>query len=197
MRQTKKKGIHLKPDVDLINYYRQSDDLEVLGILFNRYVHLVHGVCLKYFKNTQDSQDAAMEIFEKLILSLKKHDIQNFKSWLHATTRNHCLMELRSRKVEGIKTDTDILSLSNMDYSTFSHLNNEMVDMETDLILMKKCIKELPVGQQKCIELFYFERRSYKEVSLLTEFDLKTIKSFIQNGKRNIKNCIEKKREEA
>jgi len=189
--------MHLKSDVYLINYYKQSDDPEVVGILFNRYVHLVYGVCLKYLKNTQDSQDAVMQVFEKLIISLKKHDIQNFKSWLHITTRNHCLMELRSRKVKGMKSDADLSSVSNMEFSTFSHLNNEKFDLETDLVLMKDCIERLPEGQQNCIELFYFEKRSYKEVSLLTELDLKTVKSFIQNGKRNIKNCIEKKREEA
>jgi len=187
-------NINQRSDLELIAYYKQSDDLEVLGILYNRYIQLVYGVSLKYFKNPDESQDAAMQVFEKLIESLKKHEIQNFKSWLHVTTRNHCLMELRSRKTRGIKTDTDLSLVSDMEFVTSVHHNNEP-DIENDLTLMKHCIEKLPEEQKRCIELFYLEQRSYKEVSLLAEFELKKVKSFIQNGKRNIKNCIEKNRE--
>lgn len=194
MPSSKNKNINQKTDLELIAYYKQSDDLEVLGILYNRYIHLVYGVSLKYFKNADESQDAAMQVFEKLIESLKKHDIQNFKSWLHVTTRNHCLMELRSRKTRGIKTEADLSLISDMEFATSAHHNNEQ-SIENDLTLMKQCIEKLPEEQKRCIELFYLEQRSYKEVSLLAEFDLKKVKSFIQNGKRNIKNCIEKTRE--
>jgi RNA polymerase sigma-70 factor (ECF subfamily) len=194
MPTSDKKNINQKSDIELIARYKQSDDLEVLGILYNRYIQLVYGVSLKYFKNPDESQDAAMQIFEKLIESLKKHDIRNFKSWLHVTTRNYCLMELRSRKTRGLKTDTDLSLIPDMEFTTSEHHNSEP-DIENDLTLMKQCIDKLPDEQKKCIELFYLEQRSYKEVSLLAEFELKKVKSFIQNGKRNIKNCIEQNRE--
>jgi RNA polymerase sigma factor (sigma-70 family) len=194
MSSSNNKNIDQKSDLELISYYKQSDDLEVLGILYNRYVHLVYGVSLKYLKNPDESQDAAMQVFEKLIESLKKHDIQNFKSWLHVTTRNHCLMELRSRKTKGSKIEADLSLVSDMEFGTTLHHNNEP-SIENDLTLMKQCIEKLPEEQKRCIELFYLEQRSYKEVSLLAEFELKKVKSFIQNGKRNIKNCIEKNRE--
>ena len=194
MPSSNNKNIDQKTDLELIARYKQSDDLEVLGILYNRYIHLVYGVSLKYLKNPDESQDAAMQVFEKLIESLKKHDLQNFKSWLHVTTRNHCLMELRSRKTRGIKTDADLSLVSDMEFTTSAHPNNEP-SIENDLTLMKQCIEKLPEEQKRCIELFYLEQRSYKEVSLLAEFELKKVKSFIQNGKRNIKNCIEQNRE--
>lgn len=194
MPSSNNKNIIQRTDLELIAYYKKSGNLEVLGILYNRYIHLVYGVSLKYFKNPDESQDAAMQVFEKLIESLKKHDIQNFKSWLHVTTRNHCLMELRSRKTRGLKTDVDLSLVSDMEFTTSAHHNNES-DIENDLTLMKQCIEKLPEEQKRCIELFYLEQRSYKEVSLLAEFELKKVKSFIQNGKRNIKNCIENNRE--
>ena len=194
MPSSNNKNINQRTDLELIAWYKQSEDLEVLGILYNRYIHLVYGVSLKYFKNPDESQDAAMQVFEKLIESLKKHDIQNFKSWLHVTTRNHCLMELRSRKTRGIRSDADLSLVSDMEFTTSPHHNNE-INIENDLTLMKLCIEKLPEEQKRCIELFYLEQRSYKEVSLLAEFELKKVKSFIQNGKRNIKNCIEKNRE--
>jgi len=188
------KNINQKSDLELIAFYKQTDNLELLGILYNRYIHLVYGVSLKYLKNPDESQDAAMQVFEKLIESLKKHDIKNFKSWLHVTTRNHCLMELRSRKTRGLKTDADLSLVSDMEFETSEHHNSEL-KLENDLALMKKCMEKLPEDQKKCIALFYLEQRSYKEVSLLAKFDLKKVKSFIQNGKRNIKICIENNRE--
>lgn len=194
MPSSNNKNIDQKSDLELIAYYKQSGDLEVLGMLYNRYIHLVYGVSLKYLKNPDESQDAAMQVFEKLIESLKKHNIQNFKSWLHVTTRNHCLMELRSRKTRGSKTVTDFSLVSDMEIGTPLHHNNEL-SIENDLTLMKQCLEKLPEEQKRCIELFYLEQRSYKEVSLIAEFELKKVKSFIQNGKRNIKNCIENNRE--
>ena len=59
-------------DVELIALYKAKKNLEVLAILYNRYIHLVYGVCLKYLKNRQDSEDAAMQIFEKLITEIQK-----------------------------------------------------------------------------------------------------------------------------
>jgi RNA polymerase sigma-70 factor (ECF subfamily) len=194
MPSSNNKNINHKTDLELIAEYKQSGDLEVPGILYIRYIHLVYGVSLKYLKNPDESQDAAMQVFEKLIKNLKKHDIRNFKSWLHVTTRNHCLMELRKRKIRGLKSDFDISQIESMEYEDSLHHTREL-KIENDLALMKKCMEKLPEEQKKCIALFYLEQRSYKEVSLLAEFELKKVKSFIQNGKRNIKNCIEKNRE--
>ncbi len=85
-------------DQDLVEKYRASGDLEVLGVLYDRYIHLVYGVSLKYLKDREESKDAVMGIFEKLIADLKKHQVGNFKSWLHVMTKNFCLMKLRSSK---------------------------------------------------------------------------------------------------
>jgi len=184
-----------KSDLELIEIYKHSSDLKVLGQLYNRYTHLVFGVCLKYFKNSDDSKDAVMHIFEKLIDSLLKHDIQNFKSWLHVTSRNHCLMELRRRKSKKIVSSDEFSIVESMESSISVHHNDEDL-LNEDLLLMKKCMEKLSEEQKNCIELFYLEERSYNEVSLESGYELKKVKSFIQNGKRNIKNCIEKNREQ-
>src|SRR5690606_5541736 len=78
--------------------YKNSGDLQVLGKLYKNYMPLVYGVCLKYFKHPEESQDAVMQIFEQLIDKLKNHEVKNFKSWLYVLTRNFCLMELRKSK---------------------------------------------------------------------------------------------------
>jgi len=183
-----------KSDLELIGIYKQTNDLKILGQLYNRYTHLVFGVCLKYLKNTEDSKDAVMQIFEKLIDSLLKHDVQNFKSWLHVTSRNHCLMELRKRKSSKTTSNSDFSMVESMESSLSVHHNDEDL-LNEDLLLMKRCMEKLSEEQKNCIKLFYLEERSYNEVSLESGYELKKVKSLIQNGKRNIKNCIEKNRE--
>ncbi len=65
---------HTKDDSDesFLKQYRLSGNLEVLGNLYSRYMHLVYGVCLKYLKNRDDAKDAVMQIFEKLISELRR-----------------------------------------------------------------------------------------------------------------------------
>lgn len=171
----------------LLTNYRQSGDLEALGTLYEKYMPLVYGVCLKYLKDNEKSKDAVMQIFEQLITKLRVHEVTNFKSWLYTLSRNYCLMAIRS---EG-KHDLVSIDEPLMEKDAFVHLDIDEL-RENQLVAMEKCIEQLPEEQKKCINLFYLEQRSYREVADLTGFDSNKVKSCIQNGKRNLKICIEK-----
>ena len=58
---------------------------------------------------------------------------------------------------------------------------------------LKDCMETLPDKQKNCIDLFYLQGKSYKEIAELRNEQIGKIRSFIQNGRRNLKNCIEKK----
>ena len=183
-------------DAELIKKYKQNGDLGILAQLYQPYTSLVFGVCLKYFKNVEDAKDAVMNIFEGLIDGLKKHDVQNFKSWLHVTSRNHCLMELRKRKTHKPHEFDQKNGIENVEFSlSLHHIDEDSI--ENDLTLMNDCIEKLPMNQKTCIQLFFLEEKSYKEVSVNSGYDLNKVKSYIQNGRRNLKNCIERYREKA
>lgn len=174
-------------DIELISEYKVSGDPAVVGSLFDRYMTLVYGVCLKYFKDRDESKDAVMQIFEKLMVSLKEHDITNFKSWLYVTSKNHCLMALRAKKgrnFEQISTDF-------MENGLVLHLEVEP-EMESNLAKLEKCIEHLAVEQKDCVTLFYMQQKCYKEIVQITGFDDNKVKSYIQNGKRNLKLCMER-----
>ena len=156
-------------------------------------MHLVYGLCLKYFKNREESQDAVMQVFEKLIEAIKKHDIQNFKSWLYVLTKNHCLMAIRSRKskqLDSLDSSSNIL----MESDYIMHHTDES-DLEGDLERLEKCIEELQDEQKRCVELFYLKKKPYQNIVESTGFEMKKVKSYIQNGKRNLKICMEKNSE--
>jgi len=179
--------INEQDDAALIVRYRQSGDLESLGLLYNKYMHLVFGVCLNYLKDEEQSKDAVMQIFEELVVKLKIHEVQNFKSWLHVLSRNHCLMALRKNS----KNTTVSLEDTFVENTDFVHLDIDDTK-ETKLTVMEKCMETLPEEQRVSVDLFYLQEKCYKEVADITGYDMLKVKSYIQNGKRNLKICIEK-----
>jgi RNA polymerase sigma-70 factor (ECF subfamily) len=175
----------------LLTDYRKTGNIELLGKLYEQYMPLVFGLCLKYLKDEEKSKDAVMQIFEDLVKKLRVHEVSNFKSWLYTVARNYCLMEIRS------SSKHDIISIDDdfMETGALMHLTMEDAS-EEKFIIMEKCIDNLPSGQKDVINLFYLEQKCYKEVSEVTGFDLNKVKSYIQNGKRNLKICIEKNSEQ-
>jgi len=173
-------------DQELTRHYKTSGDLAVLGKLYDRHMSLVFGVCLKYLKDREESRDAVMQIFEKLIQTLKEHEVEHFKSWLYSTSRNYCLMQLRSAK--GRKFEE--ISSSHVENDNVLHLDTEP-EMEANLVKLEDCIKKLTGDQQHCVQLFYLQEKCYKDITILTGFDMNSVKSYIQNGKRNLKICME------
>jgi RNA polymerase sigma factor (sigma-70 family) len=183
-------GITAVKELEMLAEYRSTGNIELLGLLYEQYMPLIFGLCLKYFRDEEQSKDAVMQIFEELVNKLKVHEVTNFKAWLYTLSRNHCLMILRtSSKHQMINIDENI-----MESDAFVHLNLED-DTEEKLNIMAKCIEILQPEQRTTINLFYMEQKCYKEVADLTGFDLKKVKSYIQNGKRNLKNCIDKNSE--
>lgn len=174
-------------DEDLIALYKKSEALDIVGELYNRYMALTFGVCLKYLKNREESRDAVMQIFERLIVTLKQHEINRFKGWLYVTARNHCLMQLRLTKGKNFEE----ISPSLMESGGQEHLQDGP-ETESNLSKLERCIEELGNEQKICVRLFYLEQKCYKEITEHTGFDLNKVKSHIQNGKRNLKICMEK-----
>lgn len=179
-------------DNELITEYKHSKNNVLVGILYKRYSHLVLGLCFKYLKDEDDAKDAVMQIFEKLMADLLKHDVEYFKSWLYTFSKNHCLMVIRSwqqklRKEGDLKNHAD----SFMETEQLSHLNIESNEKEKQYINLEQAIETLKPDQRKCIELFYLQEKSYAEVADLTGFTMNEVKSFIQNGKRNLKLKLE------
>ena len=173
-------------DNELVLQYKGSGELAVVGELYNRYMSLVFGVCLKYLKDREESRDAVMQIFEKLVSSLRDHDVANFKSWLYATSKNHCLMQLRARKGKNFEE----ISASFMESGAEMHLEDGS-ELESNLSKLENCIEQLTEEQKSCVRLFYIQQKCYKEIVALTGFDDNKVKSYIQNGKRNLKICMD------
>jgi RNA polymerase sigma-70 factor (ECF subfamily) len=180
-----------KADEELLRQFKDSGSLDSLGELYSRYMHLVYGVALKYFQDREEAKDAVMQIFEKLISDLPGHEVRNFKSWLYVLTKNYCLMQIRSKKstegrMEGYKIEQQFMESE----PELHPLDKEEASVEEAL---KKCIEQLKAEQKQCIQLFYYQKLCYQEIADKLKMNEKKVKSYLQNGKRNLKICLEKK----
>jgi RNA polymerase sigma-70 factor (ECF subfamily) len=186
---------------DLVAAYKATGDLERLGELYAQYMELVYAVCFKYLRDEEESKDAVMQIFEQLITDLKRHEISNFQSWLHTVARNYCLMQLRARKITvGDDWLTDHSEADHADEQPGSKLTVLIAEtdepdwVDENLASLNGCLACLPPEQRVCIDLFYLQQKSYADVANLTGYDLKQVKSYLQNGRRNLKLCLDKHR---
>ena len=169
----------------LQNFYADKDN-EWLGILLQRYTLLLFGVCMKYLKNEEEAKDAVQQIFLKVITELKKYRVEYFKSWLYMIARNHCLMQLRKHDIKSSKEINE--NIFEEEPPLQQHIEKEKL-----LSLLEISLDELNADQKTCITLFYLDKRSYQQISEQTGLSLMQVKSFIQNGKRNLKILVEKK----
>lgn len=176
-------------DAELIHYYKNNADKTSLGKLYERYMELVFGVCLKYFKDEERAKDAVMDIYEELCTKLLQHDVENFKAWLAVVARNYCLMQLRSPKNKKIiEFNPDFMQSAQP-----SHLQNDVFEKEENFVKLEQCIEMLPADQQQSIQLFYLQKKCYNEIAELTGYEWSKVRSYIQNGKRNLKLCLDEK----
>ncbi|MEZ4903293.1 MAG: sigma-70 family RNA polymerase sigma factor [Spirosomataceae bacterium] len=179
-------------DTDYLVAYQRTGDLEGLGVLYERHIDMVFAVCFKYLRDEDEAKDGVMQIFEQIITDLKNHEVQNFKSWLHSVARNFCLMQLRQKKIavgdEGI--------FENEAYENFVAQSPEKDgwEIEHQLADLGDCMQTLAQEQRQSVELFFFQQLCYQQIADQTGFALSKVKSYLQNGKRNLKLCMEGKR---
>lgn len=174
-------------DESLLLQFKQTGDQQVLTTLYLRYSDLLYGVCLKYLENAHDAQDAVMNIYHQLLQKLPDHEIHNFKSWVYVLAKNYCLMQLRVSK----KNITISLEQQSMQSDDFTHLDN-VIEKEETFKRLEACIEKLPGQQKQTIQLFYYDNKCYNEIAATTGIDWNKVRSLIQNGRRNLKICMEK-----
>jgi len=177
-------------DEVLLKRYRETEDLAVLGQLFQSHASMIYYVCYRYLQDSELSKDAVMQIFEELIIKVNKQEINKFGSWLYVLSRNYCLMQIRAGKKMQYVSFDDVV-----EFPADLH-QDEQDNKERVLTALELCIGKLPEKQQQSINLFFLKEKCYKEIVDFTGYSLNDVKSFIQNGKRNLKICMDKNRGE-
>lgn len=181
-------------DQELLAAFQQKGEAEFLATLYTRYTHMVYGVCMKYLADPDDAADAVMNIYEKLSADIHRHQILKFSSWLYVITKNHCLMELRSKKTR--EKHQELWQNEQLLFMESEQFVHPVDDGELHAQQLKLCLEQLKNEQKACIQLFYYENKCYQDIASLLGLDEKSVKSHLQNGKRNLKICLDSTHEQ-
>ncbi len=179
----------LPSDQELIRNFRNGTNRDALGTLYLRYMELVYGVCLKYFGQPDQAQDAVMDIYEHINRKLPGHEVENFPAWLYMVSKNHCLQILRKKNTSLTVSLEDHIMQNGQEW----HLEDDTFDFDVPEDLedrLHECIEQLPEKQKVCIRMFYFEKKSYADICDMTSLPMDHVRSNIQNGRRNLKKCM-------
>ncbi|QRR03988.1 sigma-70 family RNA polymerase sigma factor [Dyadobacter sandarakinus] len=169
-----------------LSAYRKTGDIRLLGTIYQPYMELVFAVCYKYLRDEDDSKDAVMQIFEKLVVDLRVHEVTRFKNWLHTVARNYCLMRLRETTLLPVAPDLQHLMVDTAEDAPGP------LETEGRLEQLDACLEKLLPDQRKAVEMFYLHEKCYREICSEMDLEFNKVKSHIQNGKRNLKICMEK-----
>ena len=175
-------------DQELLQRYYSDYDQQWLGVLLERYTLLLLGVCMKYLKDENEARDCVQQVFLKVLIEAPKYKVDYFKSWLYIIAKNHCLMRLRNK---GNRSEKELKE--SMGFVSEEMQKNELEEKELTYQELEKAIEELAEEQKQCVILFYLQKNSYQQITEKTGYTLLQVKSFIQNGKRNLRLNLEKK----
>lgn len=176
-------------DEELLALLKKTHNIEYFQQLYERYMPLVYGLCLKYLKDGELAQDAVIDIYENLSDKITRYEIDIFKNWIYSVAKNHCFAQLRENKKEIIVNFDSNLMESDTTIDLLGDENND----EEKAAAVNSCVEQLPEPQRVSILAFFFDNKSYAEIVDNTGYNLKSVKSYIQNGRRNLKICLEKK----
>ena len=177
-------------DEDIVSLYKEKQWTNCIDELYQRYSHMVFGVCLKYVKQIENAEDLTLSLFASLTDKLLHHQVQHFKSWLYVSARNSRLMFLRANKIS-LELKVDDLLYDDSDQQLDEKLEKD--ELIESLVMV---FEELKQEQRICIQLFYLQKKSYEEVAKITNYSMKEVKSHLQNGRRNLKLLLEKRKED-
>lgn len=168
-------------DERLVEAFCETGDQQYFTELFGRYTMQVFLICKQYLSDREDSREMVMRIFSKLLEILPGTEIRSFRNWLPVVVQRECLNHLRNQgRYVSLPEQEALLWLEEVEEFPAT----EMPISEAEIIL---ALSQLDEAQRICLNLFFFKKMSYQQVSGQTGFPLNEVKSYLQNGKRQLK----------
>lgn len=185
-------GLSERSDDELLQRYKDSQNQKWLAQLFGRYITLIYGVCLRYSPDAREAEDWTMEIYQKIVKKAMTHQIKSFKSWLYVVSKNYCLEQIRKQTGRPIEQfDSDFVQLKQSMHLTDD--SDEKAAKEEKFVWLEDCLEELTPRQRRSIQLFYYEHKSYADIANIIDGQVSQVRSHLQNGRRKMKQCVERK----
>lgn len=157
----------------------------MFGMLVDRY----QKAFLRKASYMLGSSDAAEDAVQNTFLKIYKYGPKfserkgaSFKSWAYKILVNTCYTHASERALEAGRMK--VMSFGDMD--AFSGTDNSRALEQASFI--RSVLSRLPANLSRLLALYFFEEKSYEEISVAERISLSAVRSGLHRAKKQFKN---------
>ncbi len=164
-----------------------KDDKELYREIIRRYENKLSHYLRKFVSNKEDIEDILQVVFIKAYKNLYGFDInKKFSSWIYRIAHNeavNCLKKARNNRI----------SLDDVEYKLLDGKASasDVADKGFLKADIEKIIGQMNIKYREPLVLFYFENKSYEEISDILRIPRNTVGTLILRGRKSIKSQLE------
>ncbi|MDD4409118.1 MAG: RNA polymerase sigma factor [Candidatus Pacebacteria bacterium] len=163
-----------------------NKDPELYVEIIRRYRDKLSHYLRKFISNPDEIEDVLQVVFIKAYKNLNGFDPRRkFSSWVYRITHNEAINHLKKNK--NIRICLDDVEYKIIDESIRM---DESVDRKLLRKEIEKIISSLGVKYKEPLILFYFEEKSYEEISDILRIPKSTVGTLISRGKKLMKDNL-------
>jgi len=181
-------------DSKVLQLYINGNE-NALNVLVDKYRSRIFGFIISKVKNKEVAEDIFQDAFIKVINTIKKgkyNEQGKFIVWVMTITHNLIMDYFRKQKKRKFLKPTD-------NFNVFDVLNNGELNIEQKLVEeqifseLKSLIKDLPFEQKRILEMRYYSKMSFKEISENCGISINTALGRMRYAIINLRKIIHKK----
>lgn len=161
---------------ELVARFRATDERRWFAELYRRERRGVYGLCLKFLREPAAAEDACHEAFVRAFEHFDGFEGDRFSAWLRRIAANLCINRLRSER--------PVPAAAPEIAAPEPPLERQLGD-RVALAAALEVVRSLGPEQRQAFVMFHIEGLSYREIAVRTGCDVQTVRSQLQNARRN------------
>lgn len=161
---------------ELVAHFRAGGERRWFAELYRRERRGVYGLCLKYLRDPAAAEDACHEAFARAFEHFEDFDGERFSPWLRRIAANLSIDQLRSERPNAESSP----EIAAPEPSAERQLGGRRA-----LAAALEVVRSLGSDQRRAFVMFHIEGLSYQEIADRTDLELHTVRSQLQNARRN------------
>lgn len=166
----------------------RSNNRKAQFTLYNKYSEGMYRVALRFIKDSQEAEDAMQEAFIKAFSKLDQFTGEvTFGAWLKRIVINKCIDLLKSKKMELIAINEQVLS-------SVEEEEDWEVENGVGIEEVRAAIESLPEKYKYPLMLFLMEGYDHEEIAEILKITPVASRTLVFRGKKKLKEELKLKR---
>ncbi|MFD1738403.1 RNA polymerase sigma factor [Bacillus salitolerans] len=184
--------MELVDDQQLIKEINNGSEA-AMEVLTRRYYKPIYGFIYRKVGNKETAYDLTQEIFIKVIQRIPSYSQKGtFKSWLFSIAVNHCRDYWGSAHYRNSLQHIELPESLESNGSSVSYIFERKKSRDQ----VRSAIQSLPEYQREALILKYFHDMKIKEIAVVTNASVPTVKSRLKQGLGKLANLLERSGED-